>query len=96
MATLEEFAEQLFALSGSNFEELKRKTVSVSELTLSLTETEEYFLEFDTLGQTFLFTPKGIFTFDELGNAFTLEKEFNRAVEAYLNWRLKMLIRFGV
>lgn len=96
MATVEQFASELFKVSGTSQQELKTEALSVSELTLSLTGSEEFLLEFETLGQTFLFTPKGIFTFDELGDTYTLEEEFNKAIESYLNWRLKVLIRFGV
>lgn len=96
MTLLDDFAGELFKLTKTSREDLATTALEVSELSLVLTETDEYILEFETLGQVFLLTPKGLFTFDELGETFTVEDSFEKALDAHLRWRLKVLVHFGV
>jgi hypothetical protein len=91
---LNDFAEELFKLTKTSRKELASTALEVSELSLVLTETDEYILEFEVLGQVFLLTPKGLFTFDEIGSTYTVEESFEKALDAHLRWRLKVLVHF--
>lgn len=96
MALLNDFADELFKLTKTSREELATTAIEFSELSLVFTKTDEYILEFEVLGQVFLLTPKGLYTFDELGTTFTVDDSFEKALDAHLRWRLKVLVHFGV
>lgn len=96
MTLLDDFATELFRVTKTSRLELAASAVEVSELSLVLTETDEYILEFEALGQFFLLTPKGLFTFDELGGTYTVEESFEKALEVHLRWRLKVLVHFDL
>lgn len=96
MAVVDSMAEEILRITGTTREELKKDNVEVSELNLMVTATDELALEFEVLGQSFLLTPKGVFTFDELGDVFVPRPEFRKAIESHLQWRLAALRRFSL
>jgi len=91
---LEELAVEILRIAKRTKEDLQKDSVEFSELNLFLNDEGHYALEFDVLGQSFLLTPEGVFTFDEAGNAYTPRPEFRKAIEGYLNWRLAVVKRF--
>lgn len=92
--TLEEISAEILRLASKTMADLKTSSVEVSELHLFLNDNGEPILEFDAAGQSFLLTPQGIFTFNELGEPYVVRPEFRKALEGVLNWRLNVLRRF--
>lgn len=91
VVTLEQFAQELLEQKGRSKESLKREALSLSELVLSLTDSEHLLLEFDTLGQSFIWSPRGIYTFDELGDFYELDPMFIEKLQEFIHWRFTVL-----
>lgn len=96
MSTIKSFAKEILRISERNLEDLSTTNIIHSELNLLVNDTNELALEFEVVGQTFLLTESGIFTFDEFGQPYTPRPEFRRTLEGYLSWRLAALRKFNL
>lgn len=67
-----------------------------SELLLITDDAGDFAVSFNTLGQDFLLNSQGIFTFNEIGESFSLEPNFEASVTRFLEWRFATLKEFGI
>lgn len=96
MATaLEDLTAEILRITAKTMDDVNKDSVELSELHLFLNDHGHPALEFDVLGQSFLLTPEGVFTFDEMGDAFIPRPEFRKAIEGHLGWRLAVAKRFS-
>lgn len=93
---LEDLTAEILRVASKTTDDLKTSSVELSELHLFLDDSDSPVIEFDVLGQNFLLTAAGVFTFNELGEAFVPRPEFRKALEGVLNWRLSVLKRFDL
>lgn len=75
---------------------LKQNPIETSELILVADDAGDFALSFDVLGQNFLLNSQGLFTFNEIGEAFELELEFKSSIMQFLDWRATTLEVFGI
>ena len=67
-----------------------------SELLLTTDDLGNFALSFDVLGQNFLLNSQGLFTFNEVGEPFTLEPSFETSIINFIVWRAATIEEFGI
>lgn len=96
MTTAEEFGLAMLKADKKTKESLKENPLEFSEILLVLDDAGDFALEFDVLGQAFHLNKQGLFTFNEIGEAFTMQPEFELRIHDFLAWRLEMLRTFSI
>jgi hypothetical protein len=96
MTVLERLATLMLKDAKRTKASLSDSPLECSELTLVTNDSGEYLIAFHVLGQDFQLMKQGVFTFNELGEAFSLEPNFESAVMSFLEWRATSLEAFSI
>lgn len=96
MTVLNKIGNSILEATGRTKASLKTDPLEFSELTLIVNLVGDYGVAFDTLGQSFILNSEGIFTFNEIGESFALDKDFEKSIRSFLDWRAMTIESFGI
>jgi hypothetical protein len=96
MTVLDRLAAAVLQATKRSKKSLADGPVECSELLLAANNAGEFMLSFQVLGQDFQLMKQGVFTFNELGEAFGLEPNFEASLMRFLEWRVASLEAFDI